>query len=137
MVQTYDKSLIWLVDIEFYCRILKSKRVRGIDAELITTTISEKQLTSNLKNNRNVELSEFFYCYAKLIGNFDKLNRKIIRHRMLDLLKEFHVSSISDLKSTGIKHAIPIYASLFFAVCKFNTKFAFRLFYKLNHFSIP
>jgi glycosyltransferase involved in cell wall biosynthesis len=137
LVETYDKLLIWLVDIEFYCRILKSNRVRVIDSELITTTISEKQLTSNLKNNRNVELCEFFYCYRKLIGDFDKLNRKIMRHRMLDLFKEFHVSSIADLKSTGINHAIPIYAILFFGVFNLSPKFAFRLFYKLNHFSIP
>ena len=137
LVETYDKLLIWLVDIEFYCRILKANTIRGIDSELITTTISEKQLTTKLKNNRNVELREFFYCYKKLIGDFDRINRKIMRHRMLDLFKEFHVSSIADLNSTGIKHAIPIYASLFFAVYKFNPKFAFRLFYKLNHFSIP
>ncbi len=137
LVETYDKLLIWLVDIEFYCRILKSNRVKGIDSELITTTISENQLTSNLKNNRNVELSEFFYCYAKLIGNFDRINRKIMRHRMLDLFKDFHVSGISDLKSTGMKHEVPMYASLFFAVFRFNPKFAFRLFYKLNHFEIP
>jgi glycosyltransferase involved in cell wall biosynthesis len=137
LVETYDKLLIWLVDIEFYCRILKSNRVRVIDSELITTTISEKQLTSNLKNNRNVELCEFFYCYRKLIGDFDKLNRKIMRHRMLDLFKEFHVSSIADLKSTGIKHQIPLYTFLFFGVFTFNSKFAFRLFYKLNHFEIP
>jgi glycosyltransferase involved in cell wall biosynthesis len=137
LVETYDKLLIWLVDIEFYCRLLKSKRVRGIDAELITTTISEKQLTSNLKNNRNVELREFFYCYAKLIGNFDRINRKIMRHRMLDLFKEFNVSSIADLKSTGIKNLVPTYALLFFVLFRISPHFAFRLFYKLNHFSIP
>ena len=136
LLETFDKMLIWLVDIEFYSRILKSNTVRGIDSELIVTAISEKQLTTNLKNNRNVELREFFYCYAKLIGSFNSINRKIMRHRMLDILKEFNVSSVSDLKSTGIKHAIPIYAFLFFAVYSFNPKFAFRLFYKLNHFEI-
>jgi glycosyltransferase involved in cell wall biosynthesis len=137
LVETYDKFLIWLVDVEFYCRILKSKIVREIDSELIITTISEKQLTSNLKNNRNVELREFFYCYAKLIGNFDRINRKIMRHRMLDLFKEFNVSSLADLKSTGIKHQIPAYTILFFVIYTLNPKFAFRLFYKLNHFEIP
>jgi glycosyltransferase involved in cell wall biosynthesis len=136
-IEAYDKVLIWLVDIEFYSRILKSTTVRGIDSELIVTAISEKQLTTNLKNNRNVELREFFYCYKKLIGDFDRLNRKIMRHRMLDLFKEFHVSSIADLKSTGIKHEIPAYTLLFFGIYNLNAKFAFRLFYKLNHFSIP
>ena len=60
-----------------------------------------------------------------------------MRHRMLDLFKEFNVSSIADLKSSGIKNLVPTYALLFFVLFRINPQFAFRLFYKLNHFSIP
>jgi glycosyltransferase involved in cell wall biosynthesis len=135
--ETFDKSLIWLVDVEFYCRILKSQTVRRIESLLITTMLSENQLTNNLKFNRPVRIYEFFYCYNKLIGDFNSVNRKIMRHCMLDLFKEFQITSISDIKSSGYKNGIPFYASLFFAVFRFNRKFAFRLFYKLNHFEIP
>ena len=137
LVETYDKLLIWLVDIEFYCRVLKSSTVRGIDYELITTTISEKQLTTKLKNNKSVELREFFYCYNRLIGNFNALNRKIMRHSMLNLFKEFNVISITDIRMTGYKNEIPFYAHLFFVVYRISPYFAFRIFYKLNHFEIP
>jgi glycosyltransferase involved in cell wall biosynthesis len=137
LVETYDKFLIWLVDIEFYCRVLKSSNVRGIDYELITTTISEKQLTTKLKNNKSVELSEFFYCYNRLIGNFNAFNRKIMRQSMLNLFKEFNVTSIADIRMTGYKNEIPFYAHLFFVVYRISPYFAFRIFYKLNHFEIP
>jgi glycosyltransferase involved in cell wall biosynthesis len=133
----YDNSLVWLVDVEYYCRILKSNSVRKIDSLLIITAISEEQLSYKLKHNRPVRIYEFFYCYNKLIGDFNAINRKIMRHCMLDLFKEFQITSISDIKSSGYKNGIPFYASLFFAVYKFNPKFAFRLFYKLNHFEIP
>lgn len=133
----YDNSLIWLVDVEYYCRILKSHAVRHIDSLLITTMLSENQLTNNLKFNRPVRVYEFFYCYNNLIGNFNAINRKIMRHSMLDLFKEFHVISIADIRMTGYKNAIPIYAHLFFVVYRISPYFAFRLFYKLNHFEIP
>ncbi len=135
--ETYDKSLIWLVDVEYFCRILKSQTVRRIDSLLITTMLSENQLTNNLKFDRPVRIYEFFYCYNKLIGGFNAINRKIMRHSMLDLFKDFHVISISDIKMTGYKNEIPFYAHLFFWVYRLSPRFAFRLFYKLNHFEIP
>ena len=137
IIETYDKSLIWLVDVEYYCRVLKSQTVRCIDSLLITTMLSENQLTNNLKFNRPVRIYEFFYCYNKLISSFNAINCKIMRHSMLDLFKEFHVTSLSDIKTSGLKNRIPIYAYLFFAVYRISPHFAFRLFYKLNHFEIP
>jgi glycosyltransferase involved in cell wall biosynthesis len=137
IIEIFDNALVWLVDVEYYCRILKYYSVKNIDSFLITTTISENQLTNNLVNSRPVRIYEFFYCYNKLFKDFNAINRKIMRHCMLDLFKEFQITSISDIKSSGYKNGIPFYASLFFAVFRFNRKFAFRLFYKLNHFEIP
>jgi glycosyltransferase involved in cell wall biosynthesis len=133
----YDNSLIWLVDVEYYCRILKSNSVRKIDSFLITTSISEEQLSYKLKYNRPIRIYEFFYCYNKLIEDFNVLNRKIMRHSMLNLFKEFNVISIADIRMTGYKNEIPFCAHLFFVVYRISPYFAFRIFYKLNHFEIP
>lgn len=133
---SYDKKLIWLVDIDYYIRVLSIARIRCLYQPLVTTVISEQQLTTQLKNNRNVEIREFVYCYHKLIGQMDRLNRKIMRHRMLDLFQTFEISSHADLKSTGLLTGIPTFAYVFLYAARLNRKLAFRVFYKLNQFSI-
>lgn len=132
----YDKKLIWLVDIEYYNRIIKACNIKFIDKQLITTVISEEQLTTGLKNNKEVEIKEFLYCYKKLSDGFDPVNRKIMRHRLLDLFKEFKVFSNKDLSELSLLSKTPLFATLFLFCCKFNVSLAFRVFYKINHFNI-
>jgi glycosyltransferase involved in cell wall biosynthesis len=128
----YDKALVWLVDIEYYNRIIETYKIKHIEQRLITTVISEEQLTTGLKNNRDVEIREFLYCYQKHIGKFDATNRKIMRHRLLDLFKTFQVN---DLKSIQLIAPIPTFAKLFLFCCSINKPLTYRIFYKLNHFN--
>lgn len=132
----YDKALIWLVDIEYYNRIIEKHKIKYIEERLITTVISEEQLTTGLKNNRDVEIREFLYCYRKHIGRFDSINRKIMRHRLLDLFKTFEVNDLEDLKSIQSNAPIPAFAKLLLFGCSINKSLTYRIFYKLNHFNI-
>ncbi len=132
----YDKALIWLVDIEYYNRIIETNKIKNVQQRLITTVISEEQLTTGLKDNREVEIREFLYCYQKHIGKFDAINRKIMRHRLLDLFKTFHVDDLKDLKAIQFNAPIPAFAKLLLFGCRINKPLTYRIFYKLNHFNV-
>ena len=133
---TYDKSLIWLVDIEFYIRLIKNYKVKYIEDPLITTVISESQLSASLKNNREYEIKEFMYCYVKLYNYLDDLNKKIIRSRLIDVIRLYDVKSESDIHSVGYKSAIPFYIKLVLFIMQINKRLAFSIFYRLNKFNL-
>lgn len=133
----YDKKLIWLVDIEYYNRIIQSYKIKFIDKYLITTVISNEQLTTALKNNKEFEIKEFLYCYKKHIHEFNSLNKKIMRHRLIDLFDEFNINNSRELRSLSLISDVPFFAKLFLCCKSLNSAIARRLFYKLNHFKIP
>jgi glycosyltransferase involved in cell wall biosynthesis len=132
----YDKNLIWLVDIEYYSQIMFNSKIQFINKALITTVISEHQLSTGLRDNKEVELREFFYCYIKLIDSFNQKNKKIMRTRLLNLFKEFEILNLSDLKKLNLISPVPLYAKLVLLFLKVNSNFVYRFFYKLNQFNI-
>jgi glycosyltransferase involved in cell wall biosynthesis len=132
----YDKSLIWLVDVEYYCRVIKQYKIKYIPSLLITTVISTKQLSAGLKNNKEVEIRELLYCYVKFRGTFNKINMRVIRYRVIEIFQKFDICSLQELKSLRLISPIPIFVKLFIISININKKLAYRIFYKLNHFNI-
>jgi glycosyltransferase involved in cell wall biosynthesis len=132
----YDKSLIWLVDVEYYIRLMENYRLGYLIDPAITTVMFEGQLTTRLKDNRQVELSEFIYCYLKHINKFDRLNRKIMRFRMIDLFRIFEVRNLGDLVFPINNNKIPLYSKVFLFCCRINRRLAFSVFYRLNNFDL-
>jgi glycosyltransferase involved in cell wall biosynthesis len=95
----FDKSLIWLVDIEFYTQvILKYKIFRILDRLIVTCVDLETQLTTSLKDNRKIEIFEFFYCFKKLKSSLNKENIKLFRAVLIDILDKHEVKSINEIK---------------------------------------
>jgi glycosyltransferase involved in cell wall biosynthesis len=133
---TYDRALMWLVDIEYYARLLKQFKVAYLSDPLVTTVISDVQLTTQLKNNRNVEVREFMHCYCKLINSMNTLNKKIMRSRLLHVFYDFDIKSKSDLQSIGMNKPIPNYIKLILFFMQVNRKLTFSIFYRLNNFNI-
>jgi len=94
----FDKSLIWLVDIEFYIQvILKHKIFRIQDKLIVTCAELETQLTSSLKDNRKIEIFEFFYCYEKLESIINKQNKKIFRLVLMNLIDKYEIKSVKEI----------------------------------------
>lgn len=132
----YDRNLIWLVDIDYYIRLISHYKLGYLNDPAITTVMFEGQLTTRLKDNKQVELSEFIYCYLKHINGFDPLNKKIIRQRMLDLVRIFEVKKLSELKFPLNENKVPVYFKLFLFFCRINRRIAFSAFYRINSFSL-
>ncbi|SRR5579871_9601 len=62
----YDKNLKWLVDIDFYMRVLGSKKPVYINEPLITIGVNEQQVTKFAFKNKEVEIPEYFYLLNKI-----------------------------------------------------------------------
>jgi glycosyltransferase involved in cell wall biosynthesis len=132
----YDPKLVWLVDIEYYFRVLVNSKVSYLDNPAITTIMFEGQLTNRLKGNREVELSEFLYCYLKHFKQFNQLNQRILNQRMLDLIRIFGLHSANEFKFNLTNQFVPFWVRLFFLISKLSRRIAFSIFYRLNKYKL-
>lgn len=132
----YDKSLIWLVDVEYYSRVINKYKIKYIPNLLITTVISNEQLSTGLKNKKDVEIRELLYCYIKLKGSFNEINMRIMRHRLIEIFQMFDIRSFKELESLQLISSIPFFAKLLVISINVNKRFAYRLFFKINHYNI-
>lgn len=64
----YDKNLKWLVDIDFYIKVLnKNKKFIYSKIPLINVTADgSHQVTQEVENNKCIEIYENFYLYNKI-----------------------------------------------------------------------
>lgn len=62
----YDEKIKWVVDFEFYIRILKQTRFIYLNEPLINIGLGEHQITSQVFRNRSVEIPENIYLLNKL-----------------------------------------------------------------------
>jgi len=99
----FDKSLIWLVDNEYYTQIIiKYKIHRLLDKLIVTCADLETQLTTSLKDNKKIELFEFFYCYNKLRMLLDNQNKNIFINVLFDTIDKYSIKSVKEIKSLEI-----------------------------------
>lgn len=67
----YDERYKWLVDIEYYIRLLSSgHRFAFIDEELIGIGLHEGQVTRDVKQNARVELKENILFFNEVMKGF-------------------------------------------------------------------
>jgi glycosyltransferase involved in cell wall biosynthesis len=69
----YDRRMKWLVDIDFYIRLLQrnNKFIYSDDALIATPTNVVHQVTEVCKNNPKIELSEYLLLYCKISSRID------------------------------------------------------------------
>jgi glycosyltransferase involved in cell wall biosynthesis len=95
----FNKSLVWLVDIEFYTQVIIKYKIQRILERLIVTSADlESQLTNSLQDNKNVEVYEFFYCYQQLLPILNKKNRILYRVVLMNLIDKYEIKLIKEIK---------------------------------------
>ncbi len=134
LIKSFDKSLIWLVDIEFYSRVILKHSISYIDKTLVSTIISTEQLSERMRNNPDYELYELFYCFNKLSGKLDRMNKKIFKQRILYFIKYFNIESSAQLLRHTKEQKVPSFLSVYFLMRRINPKIAFSIFYRLNKY---
>ena len=103
----YDFHLKWLVDVEFYIRLLKqNSSFQYLPKPLIGITCnSAEQVTRACENNKEVEISENLYVYDK-IAQHTTVNEKFFLEYFRGLFEKYHIESIDDLSDCNI--SVPI-----------------------------
>ncbi len=99
---TFNKQLIWLVDVSFYIDILsgKGKAVYIPNSLVCITSQSESQMTRQCENNRSVELPEYLYQYKRM-SPLRRLRYPYI-HVIMQLCRKYQVFWPSDILNPSL-----------------------------------
>jgi glycosyltransferase involved in cell wall biosynthesis len=105
--QQFDPRLKWVVDIDFYIRVLVENRVFGVSTRpLVCTTVgADHQITHQSAGNKAVEVFEWLYLYKKLSQDegFHYQRLKFIWR----LLQKYDIASQQDIINCGVDFRIP------------------------------
>lgn len=99
----YDCNLQWLVDVDFYIRVLLRNSYIAYTSECLiaTTTNASHQVTEICKNNAAIELFENLYLYQKIaLKIYGDPSCKYLWFR---LFEKYQVYSQADINRHGIK----------------------------------
>jgi glycosyltransferase involved in cell wall biosynthesis len=96
----YDERFIWLVDVDYYVRILKAGyRYRYINRHLVSIGLHKDQTTEFVRANDHIILKENILFAAKL--ETTAFNDILIYDYYWRLLRNFGVQHIDDLIKAG------------------------------------
>lgn len=99
----YDCALKWLVDVDFYIRILLNNPsfVYTPDVLIATATNAGHQITELCKNNAAIEFFEYLHVYQKIAS---KLSEDVsVQYVWFRLFEKYQIYSQSDSQRNGIE----------------------------------
>jgi glycosyltransferase involved in cell wall biosynthesis len=101
--QNFNDTYLWLVDVEFYIRLLcKNNNFVYMDAPLVNCTVnSKKQISFICQDNLKLIVSELFAIY-NLYRDKSKTNKLAIKS-LTDVLLEMGINERRGLQSIGIE----------------------------------
>lgn len=109
----FDPELKWLVDVEFYIRVLSENNNYVYNNKpLISVSQSADTVTASVINDKHVNIFEYFYVFDKITklpkltfrNTYGKLSLKLIA-----VCREFNVSSIKEIRDCGFSGHIPYF----------------------------
>lgn len=109
----FDINLKWLVDVDFYIRVIhKFKHVSYSPEPLVTTFGAEGRVTDFCIDNPQVEIFENFYVFDKVkpLLNLGQLKYFFggIMH-LLRVCKKYRVSTAEQIRDYGFTGKIPLW----------------------------
>ncbi|MEJ0104609.1 MAG: glycosyltransferase family 2 protein [Bacteroidota bacterium] len=110
---TFDKNLKWLVDVDFYIRLLSIKPKFAYTTEpLVVTYEAAGRITNECIDNRDIQIFEHLYVYEKLkmIPGNSESRRNLVLLGYLCL--RFNIKSIKEIRNLNYKGIIPLFILL-------------------------
>lgn len=130
----FDKNIKWLVDIDFYIRMLQSNGTFVFtDAVLSVTNLPEGRVSDHCANDKNIELFEYFYVLNKLRHFKNKMLKKSYTQLLLEAIRicnKYLVFDKSDIRQSGYTGAIPLPILTYFKLYK-ASKLSARAYLKM------
>lgn len=111
----YDRSMKYVVDIDFYILYLQQNKPVYINELLINVGINSAQVTKYTFNVPEVHLKESLYLLQKT--GAAPLRNIIVFDGWWRLIRNFHMRSADDIRSTGYNGDIP---PVLFTIMKFQ-----------------
>lgn len=103
--QWFDETVKWVVDFEFYIRVLRAYDFYAIKQPLIQIGIGSEQITKASFRKREVELPENFYLLHKLGAT--ALNYIFVYDYYWRLLRNLKITSAAELEEFVQLHQVP------------------------------
>ena len=101
----YDKTVKWVVDIDFYIRALKKYQPVYIDTILVNVGLGKHQVTIDCARQRPVEIPENFYLLNKVgVGHLSNIH---VYDGWWRLMRNLEIDSPDDIRSSGYQGPIP------------------------------
>ncbi len=111
----YDRRMKWLVDVDFYIRVLEinPQLIYTSEVLVVTTSDANHQITKACENNAELELYEHLLLYEKVSGKF--LNQTNSLKVWFRLFERYRIYTLDDLERRGFRftsHAKVLLANL-------------------------
>ena len=112
----FDSKLKWVVDIDFYIRILKLNKsfIYNPTQLVFITTGSDMQVTAECENNQDVELFEWIYLYNKIDKKW--LPRWLHVNFFWRLLNKYKIKSKDEIIQAGVQEKVPLLITALLAI---------------------
>lgn len=102
----FDEEIKYLVDLEFYIRLLKlNPNFLYTTEALVNIGINDGQVTNSAVGNKRLLIFEYSYTYHQLA--FTKTTFKWCFNAFWDLVDQFNIQSLTELKNNGWHENIP------------------------------
>jgi glycosyltransferase involved in cell wall biosynthesis len=108
----FDKNLKWVVDIDFYIRILKDAPlfVYIPKTAVCCTHGAPGEITLECQNNKKIELFEMMYLFNKFYNSaFPKISHIFF---IWGIFLKYHVININEIRECGL-NSIPWWINIF------------------------
>jgi glycosyltransferase involved in cell wall biosynthesis len=131
----FDSMLIWLVDIDYYIRLIEGKKnINYCDKTAITIGISDSQITKKVISDKALNIFEFFYLLEKF--SVLKIYNSKFKTATLNLIEKFDLKSVADIQlyySGKLPKDINKYFSISHYISKSISKKCATFFIRLNY----
>jgi glycosyltransferase involved in cell wall biosynthesis len=98
--QLFDERIRWVVDMEFYIRVLEDGgKIAYVPRALVVTHEEKGRVTDSCVDNREVELFEWIYLFERLPMRYKLKNWLFV----LRLMLRYEVRSTKDLRDVGLQ----------------------------------
>lgn len=107
----FDPQMKWLVDIDFYIRVLiRNSNIANSDKLLIGTIAdAEHKVTQQCVHNKDVQINEHYYLFNKIKSITSKTMLKKHQKYLWQLNVQWNIKSIQDIRDCGYLNPIPAF----------------------------